>query len=82
MVISRIRMPITTKSSGMKSIAKRKVISNFVLKKTGFHVVTGQKFEILQDGKIADFHVFPSKRKSMWLTVCDVISGQETTSFD
>lgn len=32
-----------------------------VTKKTGFHVVTGQKFQIFQEGKAIDFKSFPQK---------------------
>jgi maltose phosphorylase len=50
-------------------------------KKTGFHVVTGQKFEILQDGKSVDFQSFPIKAEKYVASQVslDVISGQETT---
>jgi maltose phosphorylase len=30
-------------------------------KKTGFHVITGQKFEIIQDGQVIDFQSLPIK---------------------
>lgn len=50
-------------------------------KKTGFNVVTGQKFEILQDGKAVDFQSFPIKAEKYVASQVslDVISGQETT---
>lgn len=50
-------------------------------KKTGFHVVTGQKFEILQDNKSVDFQSFPIKAEKYVASQVslDVISGQETT---
>ncbi|WP_026995061.1 glycoside hydrolase family 65 protein [Flectobacillus major] len=49
-------------------------------KKTGFHVVTGQKFEIFQDEKAIDFQSFPLKAEKYVASQVslDVIAGQET----
>ncbi len=49
-------------------------------KKTGFHVLTGQKFEIYQNGKVIDFQSFPKKAEKYVASQVqlDVITGQET----
>ena len=51
-----------------------------VTKKTGFHVVTGQRFEIFQDGQSLDFHSLPIKAEkyvASQVTV-SVSANQET----
>ncbi len=49
-------------------------------KKTGFHVLTGQKFELYQNGKVIDFQSFPKKAEKYVASQVqlDVIVGQET----
>lgn len=51
-----------------------------VTKKTGFHVVTGQRFEIFQDGKSLDFQSLPIKAEKYVASqvILNVTTNQET----